>query len=93
MSSSRIVTRPSRHQPIATGAATLTSRPTNGNDGQPIGVMTQRNATSASGSHRVPHRVTVRKTAYQVARLQEMWALTHTPTKEQREQIADEIGL
>ncbi|KAG8773392.1 hypothetical protein FRC15_002038 [Serendipita sp. 397] len=49
--------------------------------------------TTRTAATRTPHRVTVRKTAQQVHRLQEMWASTTTPTKEQREQIADEIGL
>lgn len=49
--------------------------------------------TPRTAATRAPHRVTVRKTAQQVNRLQELWQQTTTPTKEQREQIADEIGL
>ena len=49
--------------------------------------------TARTAATRAPHRVTVRKTAQQVNRLQELWLQTTTPTKEQREQIADEIAL
>jgi hypothetical protein len=86
MSSTRAATRASRGSPPgAPSVATANgSRTVNEH-------LTQMGARSAST--RTPHRVTVRKSATQVARLQEIWATTTTPSKEQREQIADEIGL
>ena len=83
MSSTRAATRASRNSP--SGAAPVATANTVHDQ---VGQMAARSASS-----RTPHRVTVRKSATQVARLQEIWASTTTPTKEQREQIADEIGL
>lgn len=104
MSSSRLSTRPTRPSRFATQPSpSSTSSPSLATANASTSISTSTNtrtvndqvalmaARTASG--RATHRVTVRKTAQQVARLQEMWALTTTPTKEQREQIAEEIGL
>lgn len=90
MSSTRAVTRASRNSPSGATPFLATTPSTNGSRTVNDQLTTM---TARSSSSRTPHRVTVRKSASQVARLQEIWASTTTPTKEQREQIADEIGL
>lgn len=87
MSSTRAATRASRSSPSGVAPALATPAAISASN------LAHDLMAARSSSSRTPHRVTVRKTAAQVARLQEIWASTTTPTKEQREQIADEIGL
>lgn len=101
MSSSRLSTRPARPSRFATqlSPSTTSTGPSlaTGNASSSTNTRTVNDQVSLMAARtaagRATHRVTVRKTAQQVARLQEMWAQTTTPTKEQREQIAEEIGL